>query len=172
MLLDAMRAIEADGAAFVEAHPDLEVFRLRFGKALNYDFFEDWQGGLFSRADPRNGGPSLDIGACPAQLFTSDLWRLTVVPLTDLQSEPARSSRRSACAMRASVDARSSSSSTVRVFCPRAESGRVADFTTLIDGRYPPVPERRRGPQAAPPAAAAGRGLGRGWHRHLRLFLG
>lgn len=63
MLLDAMRAVEADGAAFVEAHPDLEVFRLRFGKALNYDFFEDWQGGLFSRADPRNGGPSLDIGA-------------------------------------------------------------------------------------------------------------
>lgn len=63
MLLDAMRSIDADGAAFVEAHPDLEVFRLRFGKALNYDFFEDWQGGLFSRADPRNGGPSLDIGA-------------------------------------------------------------------------------------------------------------
>lgn len=32
MLLDAMRVIQADGAAFVEAHPDLEVFRLRFGK--------------------------------------------------------------------------------------------------------------------------------------------
>ena len=86
MLLDSMRAIQADGAAFVEAHPDLEVFRLRLGKvsvhiptptakpsvcgltfhslsmqALNFDFHEDWQGALFSRADPRNGPPSLDI---------------------------------------------------------------------------------------------------------------
>ncbi len=33
------------------AHPDLEVFRLRLGKALNFDYFEDWQGSLFSRAD-------------------------------------------------------------------------------------------------------------------------
>lgn len=43
------------------AHPDLEVFRLRFGKALDFDYYEDWQGSLFSRADPRNGGPALDI---------------------------------------------------------------------------------------------------------------
>lgn len=43
------------------AHPDLEVFRLRLGKALDFDYFEDWQGSLFSRADPRNGGPSLDV---------------------------------------------------------------------------------------------------------------
>ncbi|KAL7413580.1 hypothetical protein BDY24DRAFT_406961 [Mrakia frigida] len=61
MILDSMRAIQADGAAFIDAHPDLEVFRLRLGKALNFDFHEDWQGALFSRADPRNGGPSLDI---------------------------------------------------------------------------------------------------------------
>jgi hypothetical protein len=39
----------------------LEVFRLRLGKALDFDYFEDWQGSLFSRADPRNGGPSLDV---------------------------------------------------------------------------------------------------------------
>lgn len=37
MILDSMRAIEADGAAFIDAHPDLEVFRLRLGKALNFD---------------------------------------------------------------------------------------------------------------------------------------
>jgi hypothetical protein len=43
------------------AHPDLEVFRLRLGKALDFDFFEDWQGSLFSRADPRSAGPSLDV---------------------------------------------------------------------------------------------------------------
>ncbi|OCF61028.1 hypothetical protein L486_00672 [Kwoniella mangroviensis CBS 10435] len=61
MILDAMRKINADGVSFCEAHPDLEVFRLRLGKALDFDFYEDWQGSLFSRADPRNGGPALDV---------------------------------------------------------------------------------------------------------------
>ncbi|WWC70154.1 uncharacterized protein I206_104101 [Kwoniella pini CBS 10737] len=61
MILDAMRKINADGASLCEAHPDLEVFRLRLGKALDFDFYEDWQGSLFSRADPRNGGPALDV---------------------------------------------------------------------------------------------------------------
>ncbi|ORY32864.1 hypothetical protein BCR39DRAFT_557421 [Naematelia encephala] len=61
MIVDAMRKISADGAAFCEAHPDLEVFRLRLGKALDFDFYEDWQGSLFSRADPRQGGPGLDV---------------------------------------------------------------------------------------------------------------
>jgi hypothetical protein len=57
----AMRKNNADGTSILEAHPDLEVFRLRLGKALDFDYFEDWQGSLFSRADPRNGGPSLDV---------------------------------------------------------------------------------------------------------------
>ncbi|KAK8864544.1 hypothetical protein IAR55_001794 [Kwoniella newhampshirensis] len=61
MIIDAMRKINADGVSSCEAHPDLEVFRLRLGKALDFDFYEDWQGSLFSRADPRNGGPSLDV---------------------------------------------------------------------------------------------------------------
>lgn len=56
-----MRKIHADGAAVCEAHPDLEVFRLRLGKALDFDYFEDWQGSLFSRADPRSAGPALDV---------------------------------------------------------------------------------------------------------------
>lgn len=34
---------------------------MRLGKALDFDFYEDWQGSLFSRADPRQGGPQLDI---------------------------------------------------------------------------------------------------------------
>ena len=34
---------------------------MRLGKALDFDFFEDWQGSLFSRADPRSAGPALDI---------------------------------------------------------------------------------------------------------------
>jgi hypothetical protein len=61
MILDAMRAIDADGVAVCEAHPDLEVFRLRLGKALNYEYNEDSQTALFQRRDPREGGPALDV---------------------------------------------------------------------------------------------------------------
>ncbi|KDN43865.1 hypothetical protein RSAG8_05858, partial [Rhizoctonia solani AG-8 WAC10335] len=61
MVVDAMKAVEADGIAMCDAHPDLEVFRLRLGKALNYEFNEDSQTGLFQRRDPREGGPRLDI---------------------------------------------------------------------------------------------------------------
>ncbi|KAF9259074.1 hypothetical protein L218DRAFT_1080068 [Marasmius fiardii PR-910] len=61
MIFDAMTAIQADGVAMCETHPDLEVFRLRPGKALNFEFHEDSQTGLFQRRDPRGGGPALDI---------------------------------------------------------------------------------------------------------------
>lgn len=62
MILDSMSAIQADGVAMCDAHPDLEVFRLRLGKALNYEYNEDSQSGLFQRRDPREGaGPALDI---------------------------------------------------------------------------------------------------------------
>ena len=55
MILDAMQANQADGVSMCDAHPDLEVFRLRLGKALNYEYNEDSQTGLFSRRDPREG---------------------------------------------------------------------------------------------------------------------
>ncbi|KZT53065.1 hypothetical protein CALCODRAFT_63537 [Calocera cornea HHB12733] len=61
MILAAMRRTNADGAAVCEAHPDLEVFRARLGKAVNYEFDEDAQFGLFQRREPRLGGPALDI---------------------------------------------------------------------------------------------------------------
>ncbi|QRV98144.1 hypothetical protein RhiJN_26163 [Ceratobasidium sp. AG-Ba] len=61
MIVDGMRKVDADGVALCDAHPDLEVFRLRLGKALNYEFNEDSQTGLFQRRDPREGGPRLDI---------------------------------------------------------------------------------------------------------------
>ena len=66
MVLDAMQAIQAEGVAMCDAHPDLEVFRLRLGKALNYEYNEDTQTGLFQRRDPREGGAALDIerGKC------------------------------------------------------------------------------------------------------------
>ncbi|KAH9944767.1 hypothetical protein B0H21DRAFT_694510 [Amylocystis lapponica] len=61
MVFDAMQAIAAEGVAMCEVHPDFEVFRLRLGKALNYEFNEDTQTGLFQRRDPREGGAALDI---------------------------------------------------------------------------------------------------------------
>ncbi|KAI3619795.1 hypothetical protein WG66_002655 [Moniliophthora roreri] len=77
MIFDATDAIQADGVSICEAHPDLEVFRLRLGRALNYEFNEDLTN-LFQRRDPREGtcllhdagtdlnailigGPALDI---------------------------------------------------------------------------------------------------------------
>ena len=45
MIYDAMREIEAY----------VKVFRLKLGKALNYEFNEDTQTGVFQRRDPREG---------------------------------------------------------------------------------------------------------------------
>ncbi|EIN06689.1 hypothetical protein PUNSTDRAFT_136530 [Punctularia strigosozonata HHB-11173 SS5] len=59
MVIDAMRKNQAEGVAMCDAHPDLEVFRLRLGKALNFEYNEDSQTGVFQRRDPR--GPALDI---------------------------------------------------------------------------------------------------------------
>ncbi|KAI6029429.1 hypothetical protein BKA83DRAFT_680392 [Pisolithus microcarpus] len=61
LILEAMRAIQAEGVSVLDAHPDLEVFRLRLGKALNYEFHEDSQTLLFQRRDPKEAGPALDI---------------------------------------------------------------------------------------------------------------
>lgn len=62
MILDSMRAIQADGAAFIDAHPDLEVFRLRLGKALNFDvrLFEPLFLSLSTRFVPLNSLFSCD----------------------------------------------------------------------------------------------------------------
>jgi hypothetical protein len=61
MIYDAMRLNQADGVAICEAHEDLEVFRLRLGKAIDFEYMEDTQTSLFQRRDPREGGPRLDI---------------------------------------------------------------------------------------------------------------
>jgi ABC-type microcin C transport system duplicated ATPase subunit YejF len=41
MLLEAMRKINGTGVAMFEAHADLEIFRIRLGKALDYEFHEE-----------------------------------------------------------------------------------------------------------------------------------
>ena len=42
MILESMRKINGDGASMFEAHGDLEIFRLRLGKALDYEFHEEY----------------------------------------------------------------------------------------------------------------------------------
>ncbi|KAI0398044.1 hypothetical protein F5Y17DRAFT_260475 [Xylariaceae sp. FL0594] len=61
MLLEAMRKIDGEGCAMLEAHSDLELFRIRLGKALDYEFHEDYIGGYFSEKGPRDTTALLDI---------------------------------------------------------------------------------------------------------------
>lgn len=59
MLLDAMQKVGGEGVSMFEAHADLEVFRIRLGKALDYEFHEDYIGSLFSIKGPREGNTAL-----------------------------------------------------------------------------------------------------------------
>lgn len=61
MLIEAMRKIDGEGISMFEAHSDLEIFRIRLGKALDYEFHEDYIGGYFSEKGPRDTTALLDI---------------------------------------------------------------------------------------------------------------
>ena len=59
MLLHAMQKVDGEGISMFEAHADLEIFRIRLGKALDYEFHEDYIGSLFSIKGPREGNTAL-----------------------------------------------------------------------------------------------------------------
>ena len=59
MLLDAMQKVSGEGISMFEAHADLEIFRIRLGKALDYEFHEDYIGSFFSIKGPREGNTAL-----------------------------------------------------------------------------------------------------------------
>lgn len=61
MLIDAMAKIDAEGCAMFDAHSDPEIFRIRLGKALDFEFHEDNIGSLFSIRGPRDASALLDI---------------------------------------------------------------------------------------------------------------
>ncbi|KAK5150979.1 hypothetical protein LTR04_006702 [Oleoguttula sp. CCFEE 6159] len=61
MLIDAMSKIDGEGVAMFEAHADLEIFRVRLGKALDFEYHEDNIGSLFSIRGPRDASALLDI---------------------------------------------------------------------------------------------------------------
>lgn len=53
MLLHALQDAKGYNVVVVDAHADMEIFRQRLGKALNFEFYEDYWGGLFSLRGPR-----------------------------------------------------------------------------------------------------------------------
>lgn len=61
MLIDAMAKIDGEGCAMLEAHADPEIFRIRLGKALDFEFHEDNIGSLFSIRGPRDASALLDV---------------------------------------------------------------------------------------------------------------
>ncbi|KAL4783723.1 hypothetical protein BJX76DRAFT_357744 [Aspergillus varians] len=61
MLLESMQKIHGRGIGMLEAHGDIEVFRLRLGKAIDYEYHEDYIGGMFSIRGPRDSTALLDI---------------------------------------------------------------------------------------------------------------
>ncbi|KAL6702560.1 hypothetical protein ACN47E_001557 [Coniothyrium glycines] len=61
MLIDAMAKIKGEGCSMMEAHADLEVFRVRLGRCLDFEYHEDNIGSLFSIRGPRDAGAILDI---------------------------------------------------------------------------------------------------------------
>ena len=61
MLLDAMQKVNGEGISMFEAHANLEIFRIRLGKALDFEFHEDYIGSLFSIRGPRDTTALLDI---------------------------------------------------------------------------------------------------------------
>ena len=78
MLLHAMQKVDGEGISMFEAHADLEIFRIRLGKALDYEFHEDYIGSLFSIKGPREGN-LLDIERAFNKLEKLALKRRTTI---------------------------------------------------------------------------------------------
>jgi len=61
LLLSAMNKINGENVSVMHAHRDPEIFRSRLGKCLDFEFSEDFVGGLFSIRGPRESSALLDI---------------------------------------------------------------------------------------------------------------
>ena len=61
MLIDAMAKVDGEGCAMFDAHADPEIFRIRLGKALDFEYHEDNIGSLFSIRGPRDASALLDV---------------------------------------------------------------------------------------------------------------
>jgi hypothetical protein len=79
MLLDAMKKVNGEGVSMFEGHADLEIFRVRLGKALDFEFHEDYIGSYFSERGPRESTALLDIERALNKLEKVALRRRAVV---------------------------------------------------------------------------------------------
>ncbi|VVT50013.1 uncharacterized protein SAPINGB_P002557 [Magnusiomyces paraingens] len=61
MLREAVRRTNGARCAFLDAHPDPEIVRLRLGHALDFAFYEDYLGAMFQLRGPRDTTALLDI---------------------------------------------------------------------------------------------------------------
>ena len=61
MILEAMQRVNGDSISMFDAHQDIEIFRIRLGRALDFEFHEDNIGSLFSIRGPRDASALLDV---------------------------------------------------------------------------------------------------------------
>jgi hypothetical protein len=60
-VMESISRVKGKDCAVVDCSSDIELMRLRIGSALNFEFFEDYIGSLFSMKGPRESTPILDI---------------------------------------------------------------------------------------------------------------
>lgn len=60
-VMESINRVDGEDCAIVDCSSDVELMRLRIGSALNFEFFEDYIGSLFSMKGPRESTPILDI---------------------------------------------------------------------------------------------------------------
>ncbi|TID29913.1 hypothetical protein CANINC_001424 [Pichia inconspicua] len=60
-VVESIQRVNGNDCVVVDCSSDVELMRLRIGTALNFDFFEDYIGSLFSMKGPRESTPILDI---------------------------------------------------------------------------------------------------------------
>lgn len=60
-VMESVNRVDGKNCVIVDCSSDIELMRLRIGSALNFEFFEDYIGSLFSMKGPRESVPILDI---------------------------------------------------------------------------------------------------------------
>ncbi|KAI0462788.1 hypothetical protein LJB42_003589 [Komagataella kurtzmanii] len=60
-ILQSIRSVKGLNCTVVDGHSDPEIFRIRLGQALNFEYHEDYIGSLFSIRGPRDTTALLDI---------------------------------------------------------------------------------------------------------------
>lgn len=60
-VMESIKRVNGKDCAIIDCSSDVEIMRLRIGSALNFEFFEDYIGSLFSMKGPRETTPILDI---------------------------------------------------------------------------------------------------------------